>query len=92
LGLAAEAPDLRFIVQDQPNPVAQGQARLPPELKDGISFQEHDFFAENPVQGPPVFMLRFILHDWPDAQAVQILRGLPVKMSTETKFSPCATQ
>jgi 6-hydroxytryprostatin B O-methyltransferase len=83
MGLAAAAPDLRFIVQDQANPVAQGQARLPHEMKERISFQVHDFFKENPVEGPSAFMLRFILHDWPDVQALEILRGLTVKMTPE---------
>lgn len=35
----------------------------------------HDFFAEQPVQAD-LYLLRHILHDWPDPYAIKILRSL----------------
>lgn len=33
----------------------------------------HNFFEPQPVQGPAVFILRTILHDWPDEYCIKIL-------------------
>ncbi|KAJ7860062.1 O-methyltransferase [Mycena olivaceomarginata] len=41
-----------------------------------ISRTVHDFFAPQLVKDAAVFLLRGILHNWPDAQAVVILRSL----------------
>jgi 6-hydroxytryprostatin B O-methyltransferase len=62
--LAAAHPNLHFIVQDRESMVSKGEAELPSSLAERISF------------GPDVFLLRLILHDWPDTDAVTILRHL----------------
>lgn len=37
----------------------------------------HDFFEPQPPRTPPaLIMLRFILHDWADSYAIQILRNM----------------
>ena len=36
----------------------------------------HNFFAPQPVKDADIFVVRFILHDWPDKYCYQILRRL----------------
>ncbi|GAM41030.1 O-methyltransferase [Talaromyces pinophilus] len=69
-------PHVKCIVQDYPDVVSQGQASLPDAYKSRITFQAHDFFKEQPVQGADVYLLRMILHDWSDKYAIKILQGL----------------
>ncbi|MCJ1311317.1 hypothetical protein MMC25_004988 [Agyrium rufum] len=76
IAIAQNFPALRCIVQDRPEVVAEGKAKLPPELQDRISFMEHDFFHTQPVVGADVYFLRWVLHDWPDKYAIRILRAL----------------
>ncbi|GAB7347679.1 hypothetical protein MBLNU459_g5246t1 [Dothideomycetes sp. NU459] len=86
IAIAQVAPDLKFIVQDQAGPVAKGEADLPASLKDRVSFHAHDFFTPNPVKEADAFLLRFILHDWPDEDALTILRGISSVMKPKTKL------
>ncbi|KIX06362.1 uncharacterized protein Z518_04338 [Rhinocladiella mackenziei CBS 650.93] len=76
IAVAERFPNLHFIVQDLPDIVALGEQRLPPGLKDRVSFQVHDFFTPQPVQGADVYFLRFILHDYSDTHATLILKNL----------------
>ncbi|KAL9079180.1 MAG: hypothetical protein Q9157_001931 [Trypethelium eluteriae] len=79
LALAREFPELRFVVEDLSEPIrnAQAQAKsLPAEIAGRIDFLEHDFFTPQPVKGADVYLLRLIIHDWPDADAVRILKAL----------------
>ncbi|KAL9584580.1 MAG: hypothetical protein Q9203_004606 [Teloschistes exilis] len=72
-------PALRCIVQDLKGPVDTAQSRiaeLPADLSKRIEAQEHDFFAPQPVKGADVYLLRMILHDWKDPDAVRILKQL----------------
>jgi 6-hydroxytryprostatin B O-methyltransferase len=41
-----------------------------------ITFQGHDFTQPQPVTDGSLYLLRMILHDWPDHVAVTILRNL----------------
>ena len=50
-------------------------ASLPADLKGRVSFLSHDFFKPMPVQAD-LYLIKLILHDWPDKQCVEILRGL----------------
>lgn len=54
-------PHLRFIVQDLPA-VIHGV-----EDTDKVTMMEHDIRRRNPVRGADVYLLRSILHDYPDA-------------------------
>lgn len=63
-------------MQDYPDVISQGQESLPEPYKSRITFQEHDFFKEQPVKGADVYLLRMILHDWSDKYATKILRAL----------------
>lgn len=59
-----------LVLQERPD-VAATLAAL--NLDPAIAVQPHDFFTPQPVRGARVYTLHCILHDWDDAQAVQIL-------------------
>jgi hypothetical protein len=40
-----------------------------------MSFQVHDFFKPQPVQAD-IYLIKIVLHDWPDAECIKILRAL----------------
>ena len=73
--ISQKHPSVKFIVQDRPEPVAEGRARLPQELQDTVTFMEHDFFQDQPICAD-AYLLRWVLHDWSDKYAIKILRAL----------------
>ncbi|KAL8840146.1 MAG: hypothetical protein Q9176_003994 [Flavoplaca citrina] len=76
-GLVAHNPDIRCIVQDSPDVISQAQKQvLPPDIRERIAFQAHDFFHEQPIKGADVYLLRLVLHDWSDKYAIMIIRAL----------------
>lgn len=58
----------KLILEDLPA-VVQGAQDLPA----GIEVLGHDFFLEQPVKNAKVYLMRTVLHDWPDIQAARIL-------------------
>lgn len=87
--VAKEHPHLRFVVQDQEVPINNAKskmAELPKELAQRIDLREHDFFKEQPVKGADIYLLRTIIHDWPDAEAVKILRRLVQAMKPTSRI------
>ncbi|KAF2399588.1 S-adenosyl-L-methionine-dependent methyltransferase [Trichodelitschia bisporula] len=75
VALARAYPALKFEIQDLEYVVEQNKAGVPADVADRITFRAHDFFTPQPSIAD-VFLLRQILHDWPDEAAVRILRGL----------------
>ncbi len=72
--LAREYPNInKFVVQDLPEVVSS--AKVPEGLEDRIEFMAHSFLEPQPIVAD-VYILRFILHDWPDKYAVKILKNL----------------
>ncbi|KAL9123433.1 MAG: hypothetical protein Q9187_000003 [Circinaria calcarea] len=76
IALAQQFPSLRCVVQDRPEVVVDGPARIPPELTDRVSFQPHDFFTDQPIKGADIYFFRWIFHDWSDKYSIKILRCL----------------
>ncbi|KAF7517119.1 hypothetical protein G7054_g13912 [Neopestalotiopsis clavispora] len=87
IALARAFPGLRFVVQDRGEVVQRALAENAPALaQEGlpVTFQVHDFFTPQPARPPSwedrgmgdVYLLRQILHDWGDDEAIQILRHL----------------
>lgn len=76
IALAQHADNVHCIVQDLPDVIAEGRSKLPPHLSGKVEFMEHDFFAEQPVQGADVYFFRWIFHDWSDKYCVRLLRAL----------------
>jgi hypothetical protein len=71
--LLAKHPNLRAIVQDQPEVISQ--ATVPDHFKGRLEYVEHNFFTEQKVRAD-IYLLRSILHDWSDKYAINILRNL----------------
>lgn len=80
--VAKEFQNLEFIVQDLPEAVETAHQSfdtdisIDPAVKSRISFMSHDFFQSQPVVDAHVYFLRMIIHDWPDKEALVILRHL----------------
>lgn len=74
--LAGATSQLKFVVQDLPGTVEEGEKLLPAELKDRITFMAHDFLTPQPIRDADVYFFRFILHNWSDKYASQILGNL----------------
>ena len=74
---AVTDPSVNFIVQDLPNIIESAKSEpLAPDLEGRITFQSHDFFTPQPVEGADIYFFRFILHDHSDKYALQILRNI----------------
>lgn len=86
----AEAhPKLHFVVQDQAVPINNARsilAGLVPDVAGRIQLQEHDFFTPQPVKHADVYLLRMIIHDWPDEEAVRIITPLVKAMGPESRI------
>jgi len=75
--IAENHPNLKFIVQDKPAVEHAFHADIPAELTQSgrLRFQPHDFLQPQEVMAD-VYLVKSVLHDWPDAYAIQILRNL----------------
>jgi hypothetical protein len=72
-------PDVKGILFDQPH-LAAG---APPHAR--IEFVSGDFFAAVPT-GADAYLLRWILHDWPDHRASDILRSVRRSMKPTARL------
>jgi len=72
--IADLCPATKFVVQDQSRVIEV--ARQATDIPSNIEFQVHDFFEPQPIHGAQVYLLRWILHDWPDNYAIRILKAL----------------
>lgn len=75
-------PDLpgRVIVQELPTVVADMEKPLP----GGVEAMEYDMFKRQPVPGAAAYYLRTVLHDWPDAQALEALKNVRDAMAPDS--------
>ena len=73
--LAEKFSELHFVVQDLPEVIEGARVKCPSGVVDRIEFMDHDFFQEQRVVGD-VYLLRAILHNWPDSYCLKILRQL----------------
>lgn len=87
--LAKALPQLSFVVQDVPHMVEVGKkaaANLPSAVASRLQFHVHDFFNEQPVKGASVYLMRGIMHNWPDEDAATILRNIVAVMRPGTSI------
>ncbi|KAF8908192.1 hypothetical protein CPB84DRAFT_1744364 [Gymnopilus junonius] len=80
-----------WVSEDRPVVCEMGEkawkAKCPELLESGTArFQVHDFFTPQPVRNASVFLLRCVLHDWPNDFAQQILLRLREAATPETKL------
>ncbi|KAL8946952.1 MAG: hypothetical protein Q9222_006717 [Ikaeria aurantiellina] len=66
-------PDIkgRLVLQDQPSTVKQAG-----DGKGVFTPMGHDFFNPQPIKGARAYLLRQVLHDWPDQECQTILRHI----------------
>lgn len=74
--IAPLAPDMTFVVQDLPEVQEAFDDFMPKELTGRIRFEAHDFFEAEKITDAKVYLYRQILHDWPDVEAISILKAL----------------
>ncbi|KAF8811230.1 hypothetical protein BYT27DRAFT_7252947 [Phlegmacium glaucopus] len=85
---------LKFIIQDRPVVVEMGDKVLLGRRNAQNYWNQqshskaslHDFFTPQPVQNAAVFLLRAVLHDWPDDFARRILLQLREAATNDTKL------
>lgn len=53
-----------------------------------VSFQQHDFFTDQPVQGASAFLIRQCLHNYHDEEAVKILQAFIPALEEADSASP----
>ncbi|KAF4548433.1 O-methyltransferase domain-containing protein 9 [Elsinoe fawcettii] len=78
IALAQAYPHLKFIVEDLPETIANSRKAwetnpAKAEIGDRLVYKEHNFFEPQPVTDGDIYLLRMIIHDWPDSEAVKIL-------------------
>lgn len=76
LHLARKFPHLSFVVEDMHEVVEGAEATVPEDLNGRVRFLGHNMFTEQPVKDAEVYLLRYVLHDWPDKYCVNILQRL----------------
>ncbi|OCH89300.1 S-adenosyl-L-methionine-dependent methyltransferase [Obba rivulosa] len=104
ISLAEMLPEATFVIQDLEEVIPLAEQNIRNRLQDPaiisrISVEVHDFFDPQPRIGDEyVFMLRHILHDWPDHACVKILANLAVAGGIKSKIlivdaviAPCVT-
>ncbi|KAJ5436669.1 hypothetical protein N7445_007554 [Penicillium cf. griseofulvum] len=76
-------PDIRgrLVLQDLPVVIEAIQEM---EFPAGIEAHGYNFFEAQPVTGARAYYLRTVLHDWPDAQARQILARIREAMAPDS--------
>lgn len=87
--LAKALPQLSFVVQDVPNMIEvckKAAADLPPAVASRLQFRVHDFFNDQPVKGASLYLMRGIMHNWPDEDAVRILKNTVAVMKPGTSI------
>jgi 6-hydroxytryprostatin B O-methyltransferase len=91
IALARKYPQLLFEVQDLAETVEFGARNCPKELQHRVSFHAHDFFkpqSKHRTSDPRaiVYFARFILHDWSDKYAGQIVGALAQAMRPQDRL------
>ncbi|KAJ7122489.1 O-methyltransferase, partial [Mycena crocata] len=91
LAIAKAVPHLRLVVQDRASVVEDAGmywADAAPDLIQSgrVKLEVHDFFAAQPHTEAAIFLLRWIMHDWADPSAIQILKRLREAAIPETRL------
>ena len=86
IALADNFPNLTLIVQDLPATIEEAKKTpLPDAVKDRVSFEVHDFFTPQTVRDADAYIMRFVLHDWPDSKVTEILDNLVPHVKTGSR-------
>jgi demethylsterigmatocystin 6-O-methyltransferase len=69
----------RIVVQD-----VRATLNSAPKV-EGLEFQEHDFFKEQPIKDAKFYYLSHILHDWTDEDSIQILNAVVPALGPDSR-------
>ncbi|KAF5549287.1 peptide transporter PTR2 [Fusarium mexicanum] len=83
--IAQAFPNLKFFVQDLPQLQTSFDEQVPAEIKSRVKFEPHDFLQPQNTQGD-VYMLKMVLHDWPDKYAAKVLRHLVPNLESGSRI------
>jgi SAM-dependent methyltransferase len=73
--LLSAHPGLTGILYDRPEVVAEAQPLVAGELAERVRSESGDFFASVPAGGD-CYVLKLVVHDWADDEAVRILSNV----------------
>ncbi len=85
VNVARAYANVEFVVQDKELNRHGAAHTIPADLAGRVKFQAHDFFTHQsdlPL-GPVVFLMKQILHNWPDNDCEAILRHLIPSLERE---------
>jgi len=89
IAIARKFPDLSFVVQDLSEVIEVGEQELPKDLTDRIQFQTLDFWNSNSVKEGDLYLLRMVLHDYPDELAIKLLKNVVRSLKLGAKIVLC---
>ncbi|RDA87426.1 hypothetical protein CP532_7007 [Ophiocordyceps camponoti-leonardi (nom. inval.)] len=75
------------VLQDKPGVIELSRRNR--ALPGAVRRMNHDFFTEQPVKGAKAYVMRAIIHDWPDATCVNILTHLAAAMAPDSRLLIC---
>ncbi|KAF9765658.1 hypothetical protein IL306_002044 [Fusarium sp. DS 682] len=64
-----DLPKGALVLQDLPKTIERA------DVDEKITAMVHDFFKPQPLKGSRAYFMHAVLHDWPDAQATQLLKN-----------------
>lgn len=73
--LAAAFPKLTITVEDLHECAPVFSSNVPSELASRVTFREYNFFEPQPISAD-IYLLKMILHDWPEAEAIKIVQQI----------------
>jgi trans-aconitate methyltransferase len=86
LHLARRFPSLNFVVQDIAEVINGAQDKIPVELADRVTLVAHDMFTAQPPRGADVYLLRYVLHDWPDKYCIRVIENIIPELKKGAKI------
>ncbi|KAJ7234013.1 O-methyltransferase [Mycena haematopus] len=89
--IAKAVPHVSLVVQDRFSVIEDAKtywATAAPDLLESgrVKLEVHNIFTTQHIENAAVFLLRWIIHDWADPSAVQILRNLREAATPQTKL------
>ncbi|KAF3924295.1 O-demethylpuromycin-O-methyltransferase [Orbilia brochopaga] len=67
-----DVPRDSLVIQDQAHVIEL----VRPKIDSKVKLMPYDFFKQQPIIGSRAYLLKLVLHDWPDNLALQILQNL----------------
>ncbi|KIM78316.1 hypothetical protein PILCRDRAFT_595321 [Piloderma croceum F 1598] len=91
MALVKAHPHLKVTLQDLPNVIEQASEFWAKECPHAVQEQRVDFVAvdfmkEGPVKDHNVYYIRHVIHDWPDASSVVILKNIRQAMNANSRL------